>query len=103
MEAGTKYDYVRQKLDLLGYDHHSLPISAISIVSSILDDLIATTEGLKNAKDQIADFLEEKRAWELGSEVYKCDNSKLLQEVSRLKLDVLSKERNVQTENAGNY
>lgn len=103
MDAGTKFAYVRQKLDLLGYNDQSLPLSAIPIVSSILDDLIVTTEGLKLAKDQIAQLLEEKRAWDLGSEVYKCDNSKLLSEVNKLKLEVLNKERNVQIENAGEF
>lgn len=101
MTADMRYDYIRQKLNLLGYDHQSLPISAIPLVASILDDLIVTTEGLKNSKDQIATLLEEKNAWELGNEVYKCDNSKLLSEVNRLKVDLLNKERNVQTENAG--
>lgn len=94
------HDYLRQKLNLLGYDSN-LPLSAIPIVSRIIDDLIVTTEGLKNAKDEISTLLEEKKAWELGSEVYKCDNSKLLNEVNRLKLDLLSKERNVLIENAG--
>lgn len=86
---------------MLGYDHHSLPIAAIPVVSSILDDLITTTDCLKNSKDEIANLLEEKKAWELGNEVYKCDNSKLLSEVNRLKIELLNKERNVQTENAG--
>jgi hypothetical protein len=103
MDAGGKYDYVRQKLDLLGYDNQTLPISAIAIVSSILDDLIATTEGLRNAKNQIGQLLEEKKAWELGNEVYKCDNSKLLHEVNKLKLELLNKERTVQIENAGEF
>lgn len=101
MDAGTKYDYVRQKLDLLGYENQSLPISAIAVVSTVLDDLIVTTEALKNSKDEITKLLEEKKAWELGSEVYKCDNSKLLHEVNKLKLELLNKERSVQTENAG--
>lgn len=101
MDAGTKYEYVRQKLDLLGYDNQNLPISAIPIVSSIIDDLIITTEGLKNSKDQIAQLLEEKKAWDLGNEVYKCDNSKLLHEVNKLKIELLNKERSVQVENAG--
>lgn len=100
-EEMESHEYLRQKLDLLGYDTNLLPVSAIPIVSSILDDLIITTEGLKNAKDEIATLLEEKGAWELGNEVYKCDNSKLLKEVNRLKLDLLSKERDVQIENAG--
>ena len=94
------HEYLRQKLNLLGYDSN-LPLAAIPIVSTILDDLIITTEGLKNAKDEIATLLEEKKAWELGNEVYKCDNSKLLSEVNRLKLDLLSKERDIQIENAG--
>lgn len=102
MEAGTKYEYVRQKLNLLGYDHN-LPVSAIPVVSSILDDLIVTTEALKNAKDETSKLLEEKIAWELGNEVYKCDNSKLLHEVNKLKVDLLNKERNVQTDNAGEF
>ena len=101
MNGGMKYEFVRQKLDLLGYNQHSLPISAIPIVSSILDDLIVTTEGLKAAKDDARKLLEEKKAWELGNEVYKCDNSKLLSEVNKLKLELLDKERNVMTENAG--
>ncbi len=34
-------------------------------------------------------------------QVYKCDNSKLLQEVNRLKLELLNNERKIQTENIG--
>lgn len=101
MDTSARYELVRHKLDLLGYDQQSLPISSIPIVSSILDDLITTTEGLKDSKEEIEKLLEEKRAWDLGNEVYKCDNSKLLSEVNKLKLDLLSKERSVLIENAG--
>lgn len=119
MNGGVKYEFVRQKLDLLGYSQQPLPISAIPVISTILDDLITTTECLKSSKEEIENLLEEKRAWELGNEVYKCDNSKLLSEVTnrlnfkrtliqysclqvnKLKLDLLNKERNVQIENAG--
>lgn len=101
MESGTKYEYVRQKLNLLGYDNHSLPLASIPLVSSLLDDLITTTEGLKSCKDEIATLTEEKTAWDMGSEVYKCDNSKLLQEVNRLKMDLLSKDKKILIENAG--
>lgn len=62
-----------------------------------------TTECLKNSKGEIAKLLEEKKAWELGNEVYKCDNSKLLSEVNKLKLEILNKERNVQIEIAGEF
>lgn len=101
MNSTARYELVRHKLDILGYDQHSLPISSIPIVSSILDDLIITTEGLKSSKEEIEKLLEEKKAWDLGNEVYKCDNSKLLSEVNKLKLDLLSKERSVLIENAG--
>lgn len=101
MDATSRYELVRQKLDILGYDQHSLPITSIPIVSSILDDLILTTEGLKDSKEQIEKLLEEKKAWDLGNEVYKCDNSKLLNEVNKLRLELLSKERSTLIENAG--
>lgn len=101
MEKSSKYEFVRQKLDLLGYESEVLPVSALSIVSTILDDLITTTEALKNSKDHLSILLEEKNAWDLGNEVYKCDNSKLLSEVNRLKVELLNKEKKVQIENAG--
>ncbi|CAG9800822.1 unnamed protein product [Chironomus riparius] len=101
MDFNIRQDYMRQKLDLLGYSSHSLPLSAVPLVSAVLDDLIATTESLKKAKDELGQLLEQKNAWELGNEVYKCDNSKLLHEVNRLKLELLNKEKNVQIENAG--
>lgn len=63
--------------------------------------MIVTTEGLKAAKDEISNLLQEKNAWELGNEVYKCDNSKLLSEVNKLKLELLNKEKNTLIENAG--
>lgn len=70
MEVDVRYEYVRKKLDLLGYDSHQLPLSGIPLVSSILiDDLINTTQSLKNSKDEVAQLLEEKKAWELGNEV----------------------------------
>lgn len=95
-----KYEYVRQKLNLFGYDNHCLTLASIPLVSSLLDDLIATTEGLKDCRDENIELLKEKKAWDLGNEVYKCDNSKLLQEVNQLKLDLLSKDKNIQIENA---
>lgn len=101
MDKSTKYEFVRQKLDLLGYENEILPVSALSIVCNILDDLIQTTEALKNSKNQLTSLLEEKKAWDLGNEVYKCDNSKLLSEVNRLKVELLNKEKKVQIENAG--
>ena len=69
MVSDVRYEYVRKKLDLLGYESHQLPLSAIPLVSAIVDDLISTTHSLKNSKDDNAQLLEEKRAWELGNEV----------------------------------
>lgn len=69
MQSDVRYEYVRKKLDLLGYESHPLQLSAIPLVSAVLDDLISTTQSLKNSKDDIAQLLEEKKAWELGNEV----------------------------------
>lgn len=165
MELESKHNYLRRKLDVLGYSH-SLPLSAINLVSSILEDLIKTSEGLKNAKNIVEKLSEvselqkleisilyfcpytqklhfllpsliiqgnrknryfcgnfflrainqgfpifpvlnftfcfqEKAAWELGTEPYKCDNSKLLMECNRLKLELLNSQKEIQLENAG--
>lgn len=101
MDLNYRNDYMRQKLDLLGYSSHQLPIAAIPVVSDLLDDLITTTESLKKAKDELGQLLEEKKAWDLGTEPYKCDNSKLLQELNRMKLELINKEKTIQIENAG--
>jgi centrosomal protein CEP135 len=69
MDFNLRHEYMRKKLDLLGYSAHQLPISAVPLISAILDDLISTTESLKNAKDELSVLLEEKKAWELGNEV----------------------------------
>jgi centrosomal protein CEP135 len=100
MNSEPKYEYIRKKLDLLGYEQ-ALPVSALALVSELVTDLIVTTEGLKKAKDEIFHLLEEKKAWELGNEVYKCDNSKLLREINCLKVELLTKERAISSENAG--
>lgn len=69
MDYDVRHEYLRKKLDLLGYSAHQLPISSVNLVSSIVDDLISTTQSLKNSKDELAQLLEEKKAWELGNEV----------------------------------
>jgi centrosomal protein CEP135 len=69
MAFNIRDDYVRQKLDILGYSSHQLPLSAIPLLSEILDDLIQTTESLKSAKDELCQLLDEKKAWDLGNEV----------------------------------
>lgn len=69
MDLELRHEYLRKKLDLLGYGSHSLPLSSIPLVSSVVDDLITTTQSLKNAKDELAQLLEEKKAWDLGNEV----------------------------------
>lgn len=101
MDLNSKHNYIRQKLELLGYQNHqSLPVSSLPLVSTILEDLITTTEGLKKAKDEISLLLVEKNAWNLGVEVYKCDNSKLLAECNKLKIELLNSERSWSIENA---
>lgn len=69
MDLNLRQDYMRQKLDLLGYS--SFKLTSVPLVSAILEDLISTTESLKKSKDECASLLEEKRAWELGNEVFR--------------------------------
>lgn len=69
MSFELRFEYLRKKLDLLGYESYELPQSAISIVGAVIDDLISTTQSLKTSKDELAQLLEEKKAWELGNEV----------------------------------
>lgn len=60
MHAGGIYNNLRQKLDVLGYTQ-ALPISSISLVGSLFEDLIKTTESLRDSKARIATLLEVSR------------------------------------------
>jgi hypothetical protein len=48
-------EFLRKKLEILGYNQ-SLPLP--NLVSALLDDLIKTTESLKDAKETIEKLLE---------------------------------------------
>ncbi|XP_058173833.1 centrosomal protein of 135 kDa [Anopheles ziemanni] len=88
MEIEERHSELRRRLDVLGFGH-PLPLGAIGIVSAILDDLIQTSEKLKCANQQIDQLYQEKVAWELGVEPYKCDNSRLLAECNELHLELI--------------
>ncbi|KFB46792.1 AGAP010985-PA-like protein [Anopheles sinensis] len=88
MEIEDRHSELRKRLDVLGFGH-PLPLGAIGIVSAILDDLIQTSEKLKCANQQIDQLYQEKAAWELGVEPYKCDNSRLLAECNELHLELI--------------
>ncbi|XP_038107833.1 centrosomal protein of 135 kDa isoform X2 [Culex quinquefasciatus] len=88
MDIDTLHADLRKRLDILGFNH-PLPLGAIGIVSAILSDLIKTSEKLKSSKQQIEQLMQEKVAWELGVEPYKCDNSRLLSEVNGLHLELV--------------
>lgn len=83
-----KHNGLRKRLDILGFSQ-PLPLGAVPLVGALLEDLIKTTESLKAAKDQVHGLLQEKNAWDLGVEAYKCDNSKLLAEVNRLNQELI--------------
>ncbi|XP_053670277.1 centrosomal protein of 135 kDa [Anopheles nili] len=91
MEIEARHSELRKRLDVLGFGH-PLPLSAIGIVSAILDDLIQTSEKLKCANQQIELLHQEKAAWELGVEPYKCDNSRLLAECNELHLELIKQQ-----------
>ncbi|XP_055530632.1 centrosomal protein of 135 kDa isoform X2 [Wyeomyia smithii] len=88
MDIDALHCDLRKRLDVLGFNH-PLPLGAIGIVSAILDDLIKTSEKLKAARQQIDQLQQEKVAWELGVEPYKCDNSRLLAECNGLHLELV--------------
>ncbi|XP_054735684.1 centrosomal protein of 135 kDa isoform X1 [Anastrepha obliqua] len=77
------FNNLRQKLDVLGYTQ-TLPLVGIPLVAALFEDLVKSTESLRDAKKKIVDLLEEKSCWELGVEPYKCDNSRLLAECNQL-------------------
>ncbi|XP_036214031.2 centrosomal protein of 135 kDa [Bactrocera oleae] len=77
------FNNLRQKLDVLGYTQ-TLPLAGIPLVAALFEDLVKSTESLRDAKKKIVDLLEEKSCWELGVEPYKCDNSRLLSECNQL-------------------
>ncbi|XP_053669259.1 centrosomal protein of 135 kDa [Anopheles marshallii] len=91
MDIEGRHSELRKRLDVLGFGH-PLPLSAIGIVSAILDDLIQTSEKLKNANHKIELLHQEKVAWELGVEPYKCDNSRLLAECNDLHLELIKQQ-----------
>uniref|UniRef100_A0A182SGB7 Uncharacterized protein n=1 Tax=Anopheles maculatus TaxID=74869 RepID=A0A182SGB7_9DIPT len=96
MEIEARHSELRKRLDVLGFGH-PLPLSAIGIVSAILDDLIQTSEKLKTANHKIellhqVSGIVEKVAWELGVEPYKCDNSRLLAECNELHLELIKQQ-----------
>lgn len=65
MSLDKRHLQLRQQLDALGFNQ-PLPIGALGLVTALLDDLIHTTESLKEAKDEINLLLEAKGAWDLG-------------------------------------
>ncbi|XP_059615243.1 centrosomal protein of 135 kDa isoform X2 [Phlebotomus argentipes] len=99
MDAEVRQKNLRKKLDLLGF-RQPLPVSGVGLASALLEDLLKTTESLKLAKEEINQLLQEKSAWELGVEPYKCDNSKLLAECNKLNLDIIRQRDNYEVKKA---
>ncbi|XP_073839342.1 centrosomal protein 135kDa isoform X2 [Musca autumnalis] len=89
--ADSVFNNLRQKLNVLGY-HQTLPLSAIPLVGSLFDDLVKTTESLRDSKQKIMELLEEKSCWELGVEPYKCDNARLLQQNNQLHIQTVQQQ-----------
>ena len=51
------FNNLRQKLDVMGY-RQSLPLAAIPLVGCLFEDLVKTTESLRDSKKEIMDLLE---------------------------------------------
>lgn len=88
MDINARHKLLREKLDSLGFTQ-PLPIGSLAIVSALLDDLVLSSKKLKEARKTISKFEQEKSAWDLGVEPYKCDNSKLLAECNALNLEII--------------
>ncbi|KAJ6642911.1 Centrosomal protein of 135 kDa [Pseudolycoriella hygida] len=88
-QLDSRYKDVREQLYTLGF-HQQLPIGSMSIVSALLEDLIKVTDRYKQSKETVQNLLEEKNAWDLGIEPYKCDNSRLLAENNALHLELIN-------------
>ncbi|XP_055695136.1 centrosomal protein of 135 kDa-like isoform X1 [Lutzomyia longipalpis] len=99
MDTEERQKNLRKKLDLLGF-RQPLPVSGVGLVSALLEDLLKTTDSLKVAKKEINQLLQEKSAWELGAEPYKCDNSKLLKECNKLNSDLIRQHDNFEIKRA---
>uniref|UniRef100_A0A1I8MYB0 Centrosomal protein of 135 kDa n=1 Tax=Musca domestica TaxID=7370 RepID=A0A1I8MYB0_MUSDO len=89
--SDSVFNNLRQKLNVLGY-HQTLPLSAIPLVGCLFDDLVKTTESLRDSKQKIMELLEEKSCWELGVEPYKCDNARLLQQNNQLHMQTVQQQ-----------
>uniref|UniRef100_T1H048 Uncharacterized protein n=1 Tax=Megaselia scalaris TaxID=36166 RepID=T1H048_MEGSC len=76
-------------------------MAAVPLVGSLFDDLIKTTESLRDSKMKIGLLLEEKSCWELGVEPYKCDNSRLLADCNKLHLELLHQKESYENEISG--
>lgn len=53
------FNNLRQKLDVLGYTQ-TLPLAGIPLVAALFEDLVKSTESLRDAKKKIVDLLEVK-------------------------------------------
>lgn len=51
------FSNLREKLDLMGYQQ-TLPLAAVPLVCALFEDLITTTESLRDAKKTILELLE---------------------------------------------
>uniref|UniRef100_A0A1A9X335 Centrosomal protein of 135 kDa n=1 Tax=Glossina brevipalpis TaxID=37001 RepID=A0A1A9X335_9MUSC len=98
--SDSVFKNLRQKLDVMGYKQ-TLPLTAVPIVGAVFEDLVKTTESLRDSKKQLIELLEEKSCWELGIEPYKCDNSRLLAECNELHLQLMQQKENYEEQRNG--
>lgn len=55
--SDSVFNNLRQKLDIMGY-RETLPLAGIPLVGKIFEDLIRSTESLRDAKKQLMELLE---------------------------------------------
>ena len=69
MENDGLYNNLRKKLDVLGY---SQPLPGLALVGALFQDLITTTESLRDCKHKIQNLLEVGRNLQICLVIYIC-------------------------------
>ncbi|KAJ8277097.1 hypothetical protein GJAV_G00071440 [Gymnothorax javanicus] len=86
--AERKFINLRKRLDQLGY-RQPLGIESLPLVEKLFNDLVHTTESLRNAKLSAGKTEKESRNVDAVLEPYRAENARLVRESNQLHLDLL--------------
>jgi hypothetical protein len=95
-EQNERFESIRYQLDALGY-RQFMPLDSIDLVSQLIEDLLHTTDSLKQYKNIAQNTLEVARNLEAKSAPYLRDNCSLIQEHNELQLKLKKELENVKS------